>query len=66
MDITIAKDNPTQIINAADAATSSLLPEKSKGRYEKAYDEFSTWRLEKHVQQLNESVLLAFFYEKVT
>lgn len=57
--------NP-KILEAARAASASLLPEKSKSKYEKVYDQFRQWKLMNKVEEvLNEDLMLAFFYEKV-
>ena len=48
----------------ATLARNSLLPEKSKEKYKKAYKEFENWCLEKRQQDVNEEVLLAYFEQK--
>lgn len=42
-----------------------LIPSKSKDRYNKAYKEFRDWQLQNNVDVIEESVILAFLYEKV-
>jgi hypothetical protein len=46
-------------------AVASLLPSKSRDKYEKSYNIF-TWRTSKNVRNIDEEVMLAFFYEKVS
>lgn len=46
---------------AAEIALSKLLPEKSKDKYEKAYEKFKAWCCGKKVAVINEKVLLAYF-----
>jgi hypothetical protein len=45
-------------------AFNSLLPEKSKEKYKKAYKDFENWCSEKIVKHVNEEVLLAYFEQK--
>ncbi|KAJ3646056.1 hypothetical protein Zmor_023667 [Zophobas morio] len=52
------------ILNAAREACTSLLPAKSKEKYEKTYGVFCQWREAKKVKNLDENVMLAYFYEK--
>lgn len=52
-----------QIENAAKAACESLFPEKSKGRYERAYGAFKKWCQSKNTG-VSEMSLLAYFMEK--
>lgn len=49
---------------AAEEASKELLPEKSREIYEKQYKKFKEWCAYKNVENLNENVLLAYFYEK--
>lgn len=60
-----SKNNAADILLAANEATSSLLPTKSKLTYEKKYKHFCEWRLQKSVTETDENVLLAFFHEQV-
>lgn len=53
------------IIDAANAASDILIPNKSKAKYKKAYDAFCTWRLSNNIEIIDETVILAYFYEKV-
>lgn len=55
---------PTEIVEAAEAATLSLLPEKSKKTYDNAYRRFEDWCHLKNVNGINETVLLAYFSER--
>jgi hypothetical protein len=61
-----AENNSTDILNAAQEASASLLPVKSKERYEQVFDLFCEWRNAKKVKEIDENVMLAYFYEKVT
>ena len=45
----------------ANAATSDILPSKSREIYEKELRQFNVWRKEKAVDLLNEDVLLEYF-----
>lgn len=57
--------NTLGIDEAASMACTSLLPEKSKKRYEIAYNVFRNWCNTKNVNiHTSENVLLAYFYEK--
>lgn len=47
-------------------AVASLLPSKSRDKYEKTYNIFNSWRTSKNVRDINEEVMLAFFHEKVS
>jgi hypothetical protein len=47
-------------------AVASLLPSKSRDKYEKSYNIFNSWRTSKNVRNIDEEVMLAFFYEKVS
>lgn len=52
---------PPEITQAAASATASLLPEKSKSQYERAYKLFQDWRQENQTNSFSENVLLAYF-----
>lgn len=55
---------PSDIEEAAANAVSSLLPDKSKNKYEKFYKRFSEWCESKKIKnEAKEKVLLAFFEE---
>lgn len=58
---------PSEIIRvaAADEAVANLVPKKSKDRYEAEFDSWEAWMKEKNVTVINETVLLAYFSEKV-
>lgn len=56
---------PPEIIAAADEAVANLVPKKSKDRYEAEFDSWEAWMKEKNVTVINETVLLAYFSEKV-
>ncbi|KAF5280891.1 hypothetical protein FQR65_LT03040 [Abscondita terminalis] len=52
------------MLNAAKQASSSLLPVKSKEMYEKSYSLFCQWRTRKAVKEIDQNVMLAYFFEK--
>lgn len=54
---------PREIVDAANAALSQILPEKSKVSYNKAYSSFCTWKNVKGATETTETVLLAYFKE---
>ena len=49
---------------AAQCALSTLVPKKSKSKYDLAYVNFGSWCDQKRITHLNEKVLLAYFQEK--
>lgn len=59
-------NNSSEISALAVEAVASLLPHKSRDKYEKIYDIFCSWRTSKNVTDGNEEVMLAFFHEKVS
>lgn len=54
------------IEETAEKALSMLLPEKSKEKYQKAYDNFKQWCSEKKVTELTEKVMVAYFTTALT
>lgn len=59
-----SEDLPSDIENAATSAVSSLLPEKSKRKYEQVYERFIRWCNQKGVKnETSDKVLLAYFEE---
>lgn len=61
------KENlPQHISSAANEAYLSLLPPKSKLKYDQAYKQFNDWKSVNRVTEISEDCLLAFFYEKVS
>lgn len=55
---------PPEIIEAAQETSLKLLPEKSRRRYENAYDKFISWRRIKQIKSsFSENVMLAYFNE---
>lgn len=57
-----SSDLPSDVEEAAQMAVSSLLPLKSKEKYEKVYKRFVCWCSEKNIQNIfKEKVLLAYF-----
>lgn len=51
---------PPDIIEIARATKNSLLPDKSKDRYEKTYDEFMVWRKKKNTNSFSQRVMIAY------
>lgn len=49
---------------AANLACSTLLPEKSKIRYYQVYEAFCKWCTIKDIQEVSETVMLAYFEER--
>ncbi|RZC35734.1 hypothetical protein BDFB_013332 [Asbolus verrucosus] len=45
-------------------AIESLLPAKSKEKYENAYRQFDDWYKEKQMKEIKEEMLLAYFQQK--
>jgi hypothetical protein len=62
----VISELPENILNAAGEALNSLIPEKSKERYDKAYNVFKQWQSENHTMVIEENVLLAYFQELVS
>lgn len=52
---------PSDIEEAAERALQKITPEKSKKRYNFAYEQFENWCNEKGLKHINEKVLLAYF-----
>lgn len=58
----ILNTTPTELINAAEEiCRASLLPEKSRVRYERQFDVFQKWRHDQKTNSSSERILLAFF-----
>lgn len=57
---------PTNILDCAKEANNSLLPKISHERYNNTYKQFCAWRLLNKADGINETLILAYFYEKVT
>jgi hypothetical protein len=53
--------NHPEISALAPKAVASLLPSKSRDKYEKTYNIFNSWRTSKNVRNIDEEVMLAFF-----
>ncbi|KAJ8909265.1 hypothetical protein NQ315_012358 [Exocentrus adspersus] len=59
-----SEDLPSDIEEAATSAVSTLLPSKSKDKYKKIYNRFTSWCEKKNLKNhLQEKVLLAYFSE---
>lgn len=56
---------PQEVLDSANVACISLLPQRSRALYEKTYDEFIKWCTDKGVTQYTEVVLLAYFSDIV-
>lgn len=54
----------SDIEESAALAVQSLLPVKSKDKYENAYRQFDDWCKERQVKVITEEVLLAYFEQK--
>jgi hypothetical protein len=54
---------PPELREAAENASISLLPEKSKEIYLKAYQDFKDWCFTKGTVKVSENVLLVYFQE---
>lgn len=54
---------PSEMVEAAIAATNRLLPVKSQNLYQKAYEHFIDWCENKEVQRYSENILLAYMSE---
>lgn len=52
---------PEELRAEADEAKNSILPDKSKLRYEQCYNAFSKWNIVMKVHVITENVLLAYF-----
>ena len=66
MDQSDAFELPENIRDEAAKALRTLIPEKSKTRYQKMYDAFKKWQCTNQVEIINEDVLLAYFHELVS
>ncbi|KAJ3662126.1 hypothetical protein Zmor_006485 [Zophobas morio] len=54
--------NPPELGEAAKKGIGNLLPEKSKSRYQKAYQAYTDWCAQNKVQNItSENVILAYF-----
>lgn len=58
------RSTPSEIRQIAESVSDSLLPDKSKHVYMKAYCNFKDWCLAKSVTSPSENVLLVYFQEK--
>lgn len=57
-------NTPEEIAETAKQVSLNLLPDKSKKKYERSYELFSSWCVSKKVTKLSENVLLAYFAEQ--
>jgi hypothetical protein len=51
---------PPTIREAANSTYQSLLPEKSKSKYELAYSQFMKWKLQNKITIISENVMTAY------
>lgn len=54
---------PVELIEAAAEANGDLLPFKSKGRYQKVYDDYIKWKESKKATSNSERVVVSYFSE---
>ena len=54
-------DLPSEIVEVAKIVKNELLPEKSRDRYNAAYEKFAAWQKTMKTDLISESVLLAYF-----
>ncbi|XP_028132030.2 uncharacterized protein LOC126892541 [Diabrotica virgifera virgifera] len=54
-------NTPPDILEQVNITVQSLLPQKSKERYEKQYLNFKQWAKEKHIRTYSENVILGYF-----
>lgn len=60
----IDNDHSDTIVEIAQAATASLIPEKSRKQYELVYKRFNAWCISMKVENLTENVFLAYFSKR--
>lgn len=60
----VEEDLPEEVENEAADAVNTLLPQKSRQKYENEYRAFQRWKTMKNVNGTSEKVLLAYFSEK--
>lgn len=58
------ENTPPEIVEIALNATLNLLPQKSREKYECAYQKFMEWRKNKKIPSFSENVILAYFEEQ--
>nr|XP_023018391.1 uncharacterized protein LOC111507326 [Leptinotarsa decemlineata] len=54
-------NTPPDILEQVNVTVQSLLPQKSKDKYEKQYLHFKRWAEEKHIRIYSENVMLGYF-----
>ena len=52
---------PPEILQEAMAITSNLLPQKSKKKYEKLYEQFMDWKVKQNITSFSENVMIVNF-----
>ncbi len=52
---------PMETIEAAGEASADILPEKSKARYQQAYDNFQKWKISNSTISNSQRVIMAYF-----
>lgn len=61
--IAVESDDSEEINDLADSAANEVLPEKSKDRYLKVYNDFEKWKKRKKSKGISEKNVLAYFFE---
>lgn len=64
-DLSYSETYSAEIEALSHEALQKLCPEKSKDRYNKEYSVFLKWLEEKNTTIVNETILLAYFCDKV-
>jgi len=59
-DLNDEENLPADILDDASTVNLELLPEKSRGKYERAYKTFSDWRTEKNVTASSSTTVASF------
>lgn len=55
---------PPELRDLIDSALSDLIPEKSKGKYEKCYSNFKDWCVNQNVKTVSENILLGYLMQR--
>lgn len=55
---------PAELKETAQTVIENLLPEKSRNKYNKTYEEFLHWKSEKNTPSFSENVLVSHFCKK--
>ncbi|XP_074034595.1 tyrosine recombinase XerC-like [Leptinotarsa decemlineata] len=57
------RSTPPDVMDAANEASKTLLPQKSLSVYENTYEKFMAWRKTKNINSFSENVILAYLSE---